>query len=137
MDVLTPKQRSYCMSRIRKYDTAPEIAVRRLVHSLGYRFRLYRADLPGCPDIVLPRHRKVIFVHGCWWHRHNCRLGRRIPKSRQEYWLPKLKRNKDRHRKDVRSLKEKGWRVLTVWECQIKDLQELRRRLLTFLADSE
>lgn len=133
MDVLTRKQRSFCMSCIRKYDTKPELTVRRVVHGLGYRFRLYRTDLPGCPDIVLPRHRKVIFVHGCWWHRHNCRLGRRIPKSRCDYWLPKLARNKERHKANVRTLRNDGWHVLTIWECQTKDEERLTERILRFL----
>lgn len=133
MDVLSKEQRSYCMSRIRKTDTTPELTVRRIVHGLGYRFRLYRRDLPGCPDIVLPRHRKVIFVHGCWWHRHNCRLGRRCPKSRKGYWLPKLQRNKERHRKNRRLLQKQGWKVLTIWECQANNPQELIRRLRQFL----
>lgn len=135
MDVLTPQQRSYCMSRIRKYDTTPELVVRSVVHRLGYRFRLYRRDLPGCPDLVLPRHRKVIFVHGCWWHRHNCRLGKRTPKSRRDYWLPKLARNKERHKGNVRSLRKQGWDVLTVWECQVKNLPELITRLNAFLKE--
>ena len=133
MDVLSPKERSYCMSRIRKYDTIPELAVRRIIHRLGYRFRLYRTDLPGCPDIVLPRHKKVIFVHGCWWHRHNCRYGRRVPKSRQDYWLPKLRRNKERHRRNVRMLRKQGWQVLTVWECQVKNAEKLTPRIASFL----
>jgi len=108
MDVLTKDQRSYCMSRIRKTNTTPELIVRRMVHRLGCRFRLYRRDLAGCPDLVLPRHRKVIFVHGCWWHRHNCRLGRRIPKSRREYWLPKLEGNKKRHKKNCSRVENSG-----------------------------
>jgi DNA mismatch endonuclease (patch repair protein) len=133
VDVLTKEQRSYCMSRIRKTDTTPELTVRRIVHGLGYRFRLYRRDLPGCPDIVLPRHRKVIFVHGCWWHRHNCRLGRRCPKSRKGYWLPKLQRNRERDKKNRRLLEGHGWTVLTVWECQASNLQELTKRVRQFL----
>lgn len=133
MDVLTKKQRSYCMSRIRKTNTKPELAVRRIVHRLGYRFRLYRRDLPGCPDIVLPRYRKVIFVHGCWWHRHNCRLGRRSPKSKEAYWLPKLQGNKERHKKNRRLLQREGWEVLTIWECQANDPQKLTQRLRQFL----
>ncbi len=133
MDVLTKEQRSYCMSRIRKTDTTPELTVRRIVHRLGYRFRLYRRDLPGCPDIVLPRHRKVIFVHGCWWHRHNCRLGRRSPKSRQQYWLPKLQANKERYKRDRRALQRKGWKVLVIWECQTRNLEQITNKLSMFL----
>lgn len=122
------------MSRIRKTDTTPEIIVRKTIHSLGYRFRLYRKDLPGCPDIVLPRHKKIIFVHGCWWHRHNCKLGKRTPKTRLNYWIPKLKANKDRHKKNVNKLKYNNWKVLTIWECQIKDYHKLMKILETFLA---
>ena len=133
MDVLSKEQRSYCMSRIRKKDTAPELVVRRVVHKLGYRFRLHRKDLPGCPDIVLPRHKKIIFVHGCWWHRHNCRLGRRCPKSRQEYWLPKLQGNKDRHKRNTCVLRNRGWKVLTVWECQTKMSDKLTAKITQFL----
>ena len=136
MDVLTKEQRSYCMSRIRKTDTTPELMVRRIVHRMGYRFRLYRRDLPGCPDIVLPRHRKVIFVHGCWWHRHNCRYGRRTPKTRQEYWIPKLQGNKERYKRDRRALLTQGWKVLTIWECQTKKPEKIIERIATFLTQS-
>lgn len=133
MDVLTKEQRSYCMSRIRKTDTTPELTVRRIVHRLGYRFRLYRRDLPGCPDIVLPRHRKVIFVHGCWWHRHNCRLGRRSPKSRRKYWIPKLQANKERYKKNRSALQRQGWKVLVIWECQTRNTKKLIDKLSKFL----
>lgn len=133
MDVLTKEQRSYCMSRIRKTDTSPELTVRRIVHGLGYRFRLYRRDLPGCPDIVLPKRRKVIFIHGCWWHRHNCRLGRRTPKTRQKYWLPKLQANKERYKKNRRALQKQGWKVLTIWECQTKKPEIIVNQIADFL----
>ena len=133
VDVLTKKQRSYCMSRIRKTDTSPEMAVRKIIHGLGYRYRLYNNDLPGCPDIVLSRHRKIIFVNGCWWHRHNCRLGRRSPKSRLSYWLPKLNANKERYKINLRKLRNQKWKVLTVWECQIRNSEKLIPRLQTFL----
>ena len=133
MDVLSKEQRSYCMSRIRKTNTAPEVIVRGIVHSLGYRFRLHRRDLPGCPDIILPRYRKVIFVHGCWWHRHNCPMGRRTPKSRQAYWLPKLQGNKERDKRNRGLLRARGWRVLTLWECWTRDLERLEERIRSFL----
>jgi DNA mismatch endonuclease (patch repair protein) len=133
VDVLTKKQRSYCMSRIRKTDTAPEIVVRKIIHNLGYRYRLYKNDLPGCPDIVLPIHRKIIFVNGCWWHSHNCRLGHRKPKSRLDYWLPKLRANKERHIRNLRKLRNQGWKVLTVWECQICKPEKLSKRIREFL----
>lgn len=134
MDVLSKEQRSYCMSRIRKTDTIPELFVRKIIHNSGYRFRLYKKDLPGCPDIVLPRHKKIIFVHGCWWHRHNCKLGRRVPKTRLDYWIPKLQANKERHKRNLIKIKNQGWKVLTVWECQTKNVEKLRKKLETFLS---
>src|SRR4030042_5911410 len=125
------------MSRIRKTDTTPELAVRHIVHGLGYRFRLYRRDLPGCPDIVLPRHKKVIFIHGCWWHRHNCKLGRRRPKSRLRYWSPKLRANKERYTRNLRKLKNQGWKVLTIWECQTRKPEKLIGRIADFLKKAD
>ena len=133
MDVLSKKQRSYCMSRIRAKDTKPEIAVRKIIHKLGFRYSLHKKNLPGCPDIVLSRHQKIIFVNGCWWHRHDCRLGRRTPKSRSEYWLPKLRKNKERQKINLQKLRRDGWKVLTVWECQTKNLSKLTHKLETFL----
>jgi DNA mismatch endonuclease (patch repair protein) len=132
-DVLTRKQRKYCMSRIRGKDTAPEIAVRRLVHRLGYRFRLHKRELPGCPDIVLPRHKKVIFVHGCFWHMHRCRYGRVRPKTNKRFWEKKRTGNVGRTRKDIRALRRLGWKVLVIWECQTRDTKSLYSRLKAFL----
>lgn len=134
MDRITPQQRSEVMRRIRKANTKPEMRVRRLCHALGFRFRLHRRDLPGTPDLVFPRHRKVIFVHGCWWHRHNCSLGIREPKSRRDYWMPKLELNVKRDRLVIQQLEGSGWSVLTVWECQTKDPEALASRLQAFLA---
>ena len=106
------------MRRITKTDTKPELAVRRAAHRLGYRFRLHRRDLPGTPDLVFPRLRKVILVHGCFWHQHvGCRLARQ-PKSRLDYWLPKLERNRKRDAETQAALRKLGWDVLVVWECQ-------------------
>lgn len=106
------------MRRIRKTDTKPELAVRRAAHRLGYRFRLHRRDLPGTPDLVFPRLRKVILVHGCFWHQHpGCRLAR-TPKSRLDYWLPKLRRNQQRDTEASQALDRLGWKVLVIWECQ-------------------
>lgn len=133
MDVLTKKQRSYCMSRIRSKDTKPEIAVRKIIFNLGYRYRLHKKNLAGCPDIVLSKHRKIIFVNGCWWHRHNCKLGRRSPKSRKKYWIPKLNTNKERYKRNLRKLRSQGWKVLTIWECQTKDIEKLKTILRRFL----
>ena len=136
-DTLTPVQRSERMSRVRGRDTKPEIRVRRMVHALGYRFRLGRRDLPGKPDIVLPRHKAIIFVHGCFWHRHpdpSCRLAR-MPKSRIEFWEPKLNANQARDGKVLAELENLGWRVLTVWECELKNEPALKLKLETFLTD--
>lgn len=133
MDVLTKKQRSYCMSKIRSKDTKPEISVRKIIYNLGYRYRIHKKNLPGRPDIVLSKHKKIIFVNGCWWHRHNCKLGRRTPKSRLSYWLPKLRANKERHIRNVKKLRNQGWKVLNVWECKIKDIERLKKKISIFL----
>jgi DNA mismatch endonuclease (patch repair protein) len=121
------------MAQIRKVDTKPEMIVRRLVHAMGYRFRLHRRDLPGAPDLVFPSRRKVIFVHGCFWHRHDCPDGRKLPRSKPEYWGPKLERNKQRDEASVTKLEKLGWNVLALWECQLKDLDQLRGAIARFL----
>lgn len=108
------------MRRVRSTNTAPELHVRRLIHGLGYRFRLHRADLPGKPDIVFPVRRKVIFVHGCFWHGHGCKAGRNRPRSNVEYWTPKLRRNQARDAHDIAALAQLGWNILVVWECALK-----------------
>ena len=122
------------MSRIRKTDTTPELVVRRLAHALGYRFRLHRRDLPGTPDVVFPRLRKVILVHGCFWHQHDCPLGRKRPRSNRGYWIPKLERNVIRDDDNETRLRLMGWRTLVVWECEIVDVDALRERLAGFLS---
>jgi len=133
-DRLTPEARSAHMRRIRKTDTTPERVVRRLVHGLGFRFRLHRHDLPGTPDLVLPRLHKVILVHGCFWHQHEgCRLAR-LPKSRPEYWLPKLRRNQERDVAARAGLKRLGWAALEVWECETRNATALKGRLAAFLS---
>jgi len=133
MDNLTKRQRSYCMSRIRSKDSQPELIVRKIIHSLGYRFRLHRRDLPGCPDIVLPRHMKIIFVHGCFWHKHNCRHGRVMPKTNKKYWQEKRKGNVERFKKNMTKLKRLGWKVLVIWECQTKKPEKIINKLSEFL----
>ena len=121
------------MSRIRGRNTGPELAVRQLLHSLGYRYRLHGSDLPGKPDIVFRSRRKAVFVHGCFWHRHSgCRLAR-MPKSRLEFWRPKLEGNKERDRKNLKLLKNDGWKTLVVWECEISNVKKLASRLRRFL----
>ena len=128
-DIVDIKRRSELMARIRGRDTTPEIAVRRIAHRMGLRFRLHRKDLPGCPDIVLPRHRLVVFVHGCFWHRHSgCRISH-IPKSRTEYWIQKFEKNVERDRRNEEALKVLGWRVLVIWECEVKDEKAVEQRL--------
>jgi DNA mismatch endonuclease, patch repair protein len=123
--------RSENMRAIRGKDTKPEMAVRRLVHGLGYRFRLHRADLPGKPDLVFPARFKVIFVHGCFWHSHGCKSGL-IPKSNRDFWLPKLMQNKARDKSSLAALAQLGWKTLVIWECEIGPKDALKERLLDF-----
>lgn len=129
----TPEQRSRIMRAVRSRDTQPEMLVRRLAHRLGYRFRLHRKDLPGKPDLVFPRLRKVIFVHGCFWHGHGCARGARVPLHNRDYWTRKVARNLERDRAAQAALAEQGWRSLVVWECELKDSQALARRVKQFL----
>ena len=121
------------MRAVKSKDTGAEMIVRRLVHSLGYRYRLHRKDLPGVPDLVFPSRRAVIFVHGCFWHQHDCSRGARIPKTRRGYWVPKLRKNQERDRCHQDRLRTTGWRFLIVWECQIGDRSDLALRLRRFL----
>lgn len=120
------------MQAVKTKDTTPELIVRRLLHAEGYRFRLHRKDLPGTPDIVLPGRRKAIFVHGCFWHAHGCAKGR-APKSKLDYWAPKLAQNVERDARKVRELEAAGWRVLTVWGCETGDRDALRAELRRFV----
>jgi DNA mismatch endonuclease (patch repair protein) len=136
-DVLTPQQRSFNMSRIRNRDTRPEMIVRAIVHRLGYRYRLHKKELPGKPDIVLVRHRKIIDVHGCFFHMHKCRFGRVVPATNSKFWRDKRLSNVERDRRNLRALKRDGWRVMVVWECETKDLSKLSQRIETFLSSSE
>lgn len=123
-DVLTRPQRTYCMSRIQGKNTKPEIAVRRYLHGQGFRFRLHRKDLPGKPDLVLPRYRLVIFVHGCFWHRHQGCFYATSPATRKEFWRNKLDGNVKRDHRQQKALIEQGWRVLVIWECGIRYASE-------------
>lgn len=132
-DHLSPVERSAQMARVHSADTGPEMAVRRMVHAMGFRYRLHAADLPGKPDLVFRSLRKVIFVHGCFWHGHGCRAGRNRPASRQDYWLRKLEGNAARDRANARKLRREGWSVMTVWECQLKSPGKIEARLRTFL----
>lgn len=121
------------MSRIRARDTQPEIIVRRLLHAAGYRFRLHRRDLPGKPDLVFAGRRKVVLVHGCFWHRHNCQFGRVKPRTNAAFWEAKRNRNVERDRLVGEELRAGGWQIYIVWECEIKALEPLMRRLRRFL----
>jgi len=133
-DVFTPEKRSWVMSRIGSRNTSPERLVRSLLHSLGFRFRLHQKKLPGHPDIVLPKHRKVIFVHGCFWHGHGCRRGKR-PETHQDFWDRKIEQNRRRDVVTLSTLEDLGWRSLVVWQCETRDHQQLKARLLHFLGD--
>lgn len=138
-DTLTPEQRSERMSRVRGKDTKPEILVRRLVHGMGYRYRLHRNNLPGKPDLVFGPRKKVIFIHGCYWHRHEgCKLAR-LPKSRLDFWLPKLEGNKARDETKQRELSAMGWKYLVIWECEIQthNLSLLKNKIRMFLEGVE
>lgn len=133
MDTVSAAKRSEIMARVRAVDTGPELAVRRLVHGMGYRYRLHRRDLPGRPDLVFPARGSVIFVHGCFWHRHKgCALAR-LPKSREEFWRPKLEGNASRDGRNQRALRAAGWGVMTIWECQLTDTARLADRIRRFL----
>lgn len=135
LDTLSPEGRSERMSRVRNKNTKPELRVRRLIHGMGYRYRLHRKDIPGRPDLVFPSRKRVIFVHGCFWHRHpHCGLAR-LPKSRREFWVPKLEGNRTRDLANQHKLHELGWKVLVVWECQTtaRNLDSLAERIQRFL----
>ena len=121
--------RSRNMAAIRSKDTAPELAVRRILHAMGLRFRLHRKDLPGRPDIVLPKHRTVVFVHGCFWHRHKDCRHTTTPKTRQEFWQTKFASNVERDRRNRTDLQQLGWRVIVVWECELRQPSDLKGRL--------
>lgn len=134
VDTITKNKRSENMRRIRSKDMKPEMVVRRLVYSMGYRYRLHRKDLPGKPDLTFGPKNKVIFVHGCFWHQHNskkCAITRK-PKSNQDYWLPKLKGNVERDQKHQKELSDAGWSVMTIWECETKDVQLLKNKIKAF-----
>lgn len=131
-DTRTPSQRRHIMQSVRSQNTGPEMAVRSLLHKLGFRFRLHRKELPGTPDITFPSKRKVIFVHGCFWHGHCCKKGG-LPKSRLDYWGAKITKNRERDADVVARLNQLGWTVLTVWQCELQDSDALARKLIDFL----
>ena len=133
MDRLTADKRSWLMSRIKAKNTQPELVVRRLIFGMGYRYRLHDKRLAGHPDLVFPGRKKAIFVNGCFWHGHvGCRYGR-LPKTRVEFWLAKIERNQARDKENIASLEANGWRVLTVWQCELKVIDLLAARLNEFI----
>lgn len=129
----TPEDRSRIMRAVKGYDTQPEMNVRRIVHGMGFRYRLHRKDLPGKPDLVFSSRKKIIFVHGCFWHGHDCARGARTPKSNRNYWEQKISRNRERDKKSQKALVKDGWDVLVVWECEMKAHDILETKLMNFL----
>ncbi|EMH6929975.1 TPA: very short patch repair endonuclease [Pseudomonas aeruginosa] len=133
MDRLSVEQRSRLMSRVKGKNTAPELVVRRLVFGMGYRYRLHLKNLPGRPDLAFLGRKKVIFVNGCFWHGHTgCRYGQ-LPKTRLEYWQDKIERNKKRDEENIYSLETNGWQVLTIWQCELRNIEHLREKLSNFM----
>ena len=128
-DVYDKEKRSAVMARVKSKDTSPERAVRRVLTRLGARYRLHRKDLPGNPDIVMPGRKLAVFVHGCFWHGHDCARGARVPKANRDYWLAKVARNKSRDERAAQALVADGWTVETIWECELKDEGRLAERL--------
>jgi DNA mismatch endonuclease, patch repair protein len=136
-DIFSPEKRSQIMSRVRAYDTKPELVVRSLVHNMGFRFRLYREDLPGNPDIVLPRHKKVIFVHGCFWHGHKkCKRANR-PSTNVAFWQKKLDGNIARDKRNQAELTKRQWKCLVIWQCEIGNGPFLKKKIGRFLTKRE
>jgi DNA mismatch endonuclease (patch repair protein) len=131
-DVFSEAERSRVMAAVKSKDTTPELTVRRLAHALGYRFRLHRKDLPGAPDLAFPGRAKAVFVHGCFWHGHDCARGARAPKANAAYWRSKIARNRARDARALTALAELGWKALVLWECELKR-DDLPRRLRAFL----
>lgn len=136
-DIYEPSMRSEIMSRIRGRGTKPELIVRRIAHRLGFRFRLHRKDLPGRPDIVFPRYRAVIMVHGCFWHRHPGCKHASSPKTRESFWKKKLEDNVARDRRNETALRDLGWRVMVIWQCETKDFEAVADRIESFLLEEE
>ena len=132
IDRVSEETRSYIMSSVGSKDTGPELVVRKLLHSLGYRYKLHKRELPGSPDVVFEKRKKVIFVHGCFWHGHECRYGR-LPKSKSGYWEAKIAKNQERDENNIYQLKQIGWDFLVIWQCHLKDIDTVRERLMYFL----
>ena len=135
-DTLTKAERSQRMSLVKNKDTKPELFIRKLVHGLGYRYRLHGKILPGKPDLVFKSKQKVIFVHGCFWHLHSCH-SYKLPKSRKDFWLPKLEKNASRDRANKEALGQLGYEVLEIWECELKEVETLKEKIINFLEDEK
>jgi DNA mismatch endonuclease, patch repair protein len=131
-----PETRSRIMRAVKGKDTTPEMTVRRMIHAMGYRYRLYRKDLPGKPDLVFPQLQKIIFINGCFWHGHDCARGARIPKTNRKYWQEKIARNCRRDAESIATLQSLGWRVAIIWECELKDLEKVKKRVAKFLSQA-
>ncbi len=129
-------ERSEIMRRVPSKDTKPELIVRKLTHSLGFRYRLHVKELPGKPDLVFSGKKKIIFVHGCFWHGHQCKRGNRLPKNNRDYWIKKLNSNISRDKHHIEELSTLGWRVLTIWECETKNRLLLKQRIMEFLDEA-
>lgn len=129
----TPEARRHIMQAVKSKDTGPEMLVRKLLHTQGYRYRLHRKDLPGCPDLVFSTRKKVIFVHGCFWHGHHCARGNRIPVNNHDYWVRKIERNRKRDQHVARLLRQLGWKRKVIWECSLKKPERVRLVLNEFL----
>ncbi|WP_282011803.1 very short patch repair endonuclease [Nitrospina watsonii] len=134
IDTFSAQKRSWIMARVKGRDTKPELLVRSLAHRLGFRFRLYRQDLPGRPDLTFPRHEKIILVNGCFWHGHKCPRGKRKPQQNNSYWKEKIEKNRKRDRQNIGKLVKLGWKVLVVWECECKEQDKLAIKIQTFIA---
>jgi DNA mismatch endonuclease (patch repair protein) len=136
-DVHTPEQRKRNMARIRATDTKPEMGVRRVLHANGFRYRLHAANLPGKPDLVFPRKKKAIFVHGCFWHSHTCRYGVVRPATNAQFWIAKRERTVERDSENIAALEQLGWDALIVWECELRDMVRLEARMVAFIQEGE
>lgn len=126
--------RSAAMRAVKSKDTTPELLVRTLIHGLGYRYRLHRRDLPGTPDLAFPSRKLALFVHGCFWHGHDCKRGARMPKANNAYWVAKIDRNRQRDRETQRALGEMGWTSFVIWECELRDREELRAKIISLMS---
>ncbi|MBP6582399.1 MAG: DNA mismatch endonuclease Vsr [Chromatiaceae bacterium] len=136
IDRVSEEKRSYIMSSVGSKDTGPELEVRKILHKLGYRYRLHNRELPGSPDIVFQQRKKAIFIHGCFWHGHSCKYGR-LPKSNKEYWGPKIKVNRERDERNLRKLEEVGWAAMVIWQCELREIEDVKTRLFSFIGPTK